>query len=155
MNTENEILEQPTDQVVTGNNPAPSPRIPQPRASSVVAQQTGCPTCGSVAPEAVSGSATAGFVYAIGRVEARFPNLSAEKEFAQATGRADTAGQTDQQTFSTVLSRRENRYLARQLCWVLTVQGQESRSLRQGRVSEKGRVEPFGGRNPERRGSWH
>jgi hypothetical protein len=55
-----------------------------------------------------------------------FPNLSAEKEFAQATGRADTAGQTDQQTFSTVLSRRENRYLARQLCWVLTVQGQET-----------------------------
>ena len=28
------------------------------------------------------------FVYAIGRVEARFPNLAAEKEFAQATGRA-------------------------------------------------------------------
>ena len=126
MNTETEILEQPTDQVVTGNNLAPSPRIPQPRASSVVAQQTGCPTCGSVAPEAVSGSATAAFVYAIGRVEARFPNLAAEKEFAQATGRTDTAGQTDQQTFNTVLSRRENRYLARQLCWVLTVQGQET-----------------------------
>ena len=37
------------------------------------------------------------FVYAIGRVEARFPNLSVEKEFAQATGRAETAGKTDQQ----------------------------------------------------------
>ena len=126
MNTQTEILEQPADQAATGNNPAPSPRIPQPRASSVVAQQTGCPTCGSVVPEAVSGSATAAFVYAIGRVEARFPNLAAEKEFAQATGRADTAGQTDQQTFNTVLSRRENRYLARQLCWVLTIQGQET-----------------------------
>jgi hypothetical protein len=67
-----------------------------------------------------------GFIYAIGRVEARFPNLAAEKEFAQATGRADTAGQTDQQTFHSVLSRRENRYLARQLCWLLTVQGQET-----------------------------
>jgi PatG Domain len=126
MNADNEILEQPTDQAVTGNNPAPSPRIPQPRAPSVIAQQAGCPTCGSVVPEAVGGSATAAFVYAIGRVEARFPNLSAEKEFAQATARADTAGQSDQQTFSTVLSRRENRYLARQLCWVLTVQGQET-----------------------------
>ena len=36
-------------------------------------------------------------VYAIGRIEARFPRLSVEKEFAQATGRAETAGQTDQQ----------------------------------------------------------
>ena len=63
------------------------------------------------------------FVYAIGRVEARFPNLAAEKEFAQATGRSDTAGKTDQQTFHAVLSKREHRYLTRQLCWVLTIQG--------------------------------
>lgn len=66
------------------------------------------------------------YVYAIGRVEARFPNLAAEKEFAQATGRTDTAGKTDQQTFHTVLSKRENRYLARQLCWVLSIQGLET-----------------------------
>ena len=51
------------------------------------------------------------------------PGLSVEKEFAQATGRAETAGQTDQQTFYNVLSKPENRYLARQLCWVLTIQG--------------------------------
>jgi hypothetical protein len=66
------------------------------------------------------------FVYAIGRVEARFPNLAAEKEFAQAGGRTDTAGKTDQQTFHAVLSRRENRYLTRQLCWMLTIQGLET-----------------------------
>ena len=65
-------------------------------------------------------------VYAIGRVEARFPNLAAEKEFAQATGRADTAGKTDQQAFHAVLSKRENRYLVRQLCWVLSIQGLET-----------------------------
>ena len=66
------------------------------------------------------------FVYALGRIEARFPNLAAEKEFAQATGRTDTAWKTDQQTFYTVLSKRENRYLVRQLCWVLTIQGLET-----------------------------
>lgn len=71
-------------------------------------------------------SAQASYVYVIGRVEARFPNLSAEKEFAQATGRTETAGKTNQQTFHAVLSKRENRYLARQLCWVLTVQGMET-----------------------------
>ena len=66
------------------------------------------------------------YVYAIGRVEVRFPNLAAEKEFAQATGRTDTAGKTDQQTFHAVLSKREHRYLVRQLCWVLTIQGLET-----------------------------
>jgi hypothetical protein len=66
------------------------------------------------------------YVYAIGRIEARFPRLSVEKEFAQVTGRAETAGQTDQKAFYTVLSNPENRYLARQLCWVLTIQGVET-----------------------------
>ena len=65
-------------------------------------------------------------VYAIGRIEARFPRLSVEKEFAQAAGRAETAGQTDQQAFYNVLSKPESRYLARQLCWVLMIQGLET-----------------------------
>src|SRR6185436_17422431 len=52
--------------------------------------------------------------------------LSVEKEFAQATGRAETVGQTDQEAFHKVLSKPENRYLARHLCWVLTVQGLET-----------------------------
>ena len=80
-----------------------------------------CPTCVGGA-----GSMPVSYVYAIGRVEARFPNLAAEKEFAQATGRTDTAGKTDQQTFHAVLCKRENRYLVRQLCWVLTIQGLET-----------------------------
>lgn len=68
----------------------------------------------------------ASHVYTIGRIEARFPRLSVEKEFAQATGRAETAGQTDQQAFYKVLSKPENSYLVRQLCWVLTIQGLET-----------------------------
>src|SRR5882672_12742487 len=43
-------------------------------------------------------------VYALGRILPRFPNLGAEKEFAQAAGRAETAGLTDQQTLYSVLS---------------------------------------------------
>jgi hypothetical protein len=77
------------------------------------------------AARAASGS-SGPFVYAIGRVEARFANLSTEKEFAQATGRQETAGKTDRQTFHAVLAKRENRYLARQLCWVLSIQGLET-----------------------------
>jgi hypothetical protein len=80
-----------------------------------------CPTCAN--PRS---SAPVSYVYAVGRIEARFPRLSVEKEFAQATGRAETAGQTDQEAFYKVLSQPEGRYLARQLCWVLMIQGLET-----------------------------
>jgi hypothetical protein len=66
--------------------------------------------------------ATPAYAYAIGQIEARFPTISAEKEFAQATGRAETAGLSDRRALHAVLSQRENRYLARQLCWVLTIE---------------------------------
>jgi hypothetical protein len=66
------------------------------------------------------------YVYALGRIEPRFPSLAAEKEFAQATGRAETAGLSDRQALQSVLSQRQNRYLARQLCWVLTIEGLET-----------------------------
>jgi hypothetical protein len=49
-----------------------------------------------------------------------------EKEFVQATGRADTNGLTDRQATQKVLSQRQNRYLARQLCWVMTIEGLET-----------------------------
>jgi hypothetical protein len=80
-----------------------------------------CPTCGGAAA-----TMPMSYVYALGRIEARFPKLSVEKEFAQAIGRAETVGQTDQQAFYNALSKRENRYLTRQLCWVLTIQGLET-----------------------------
>ena len=68
----------------------------------------------------------AGFVYALGRIEPRFPTLGVEKELAQVTGRGDTAGLTDREALRTVLSERGNRYLLRSLCWVLTVEGLET-----------------------------
>lgn len=62
------------------------------------------------------------YVYAIGRIEPRFPTISAEKEFAQATGRAETAKLSDRQAVHAVLSDRQNRYIVRQLCWVFTIE---------------------------------
>lgn len=66
------------------------------------------------------------FVYAIGQIEPRFPTLAVEKEFAQVTGRTATAGMTDRQALHAVLSDRSNRYLTRQMCWVLTIEGLET-----------------------------
>lgn len=70
------------------------------------------------------------YVYVLGRVEARFPTIAIEKEFVQATGRSDTAGLTDRQTLHSVLSQRQNQYLVRQLCWVLTIEGMDTYILR-------------------------
>jgi PatG C-terminal len=42
---------------------------------------------------------------------------------AQVTGQTETAGLSDRQVLQKVLSERRNRYLARQLCWVMTIEG--------------------------------
>ncbi|MCO6428228.1 hypothetical protein [Nitrosomonas communis] len=129
MNEPTETMEQLTNAPNEVNNVPVTQQSPEIRSiGSVISPQTGgggaC-GCGG-ATDLTAGGGMVSYVYAIGRVEARFPNLAAEKEFAQATGRADTAGKTDQQTFHAVLSKRENRYLVRQLCWVLTIQGLET-----------------------------
>src|SRR5215467_6274589 len=93
-----------------------------PAANSLAPQA--CPTCGT-APAANGGTAPS-YVYAIGRIEPHFPRMSVEKEFVQATGRAATAGLTDRQALHDVLSKPENRYLVRQLCWVMTIEGLET-----------------------------
>ena len=97
----------------------PGPRSPRPMLS---------PQGENGAPDALNtpGGMTNAYVYAIGRIEPRFPRLAVEKEFAQVTGRTETAGLTDRQALQTVLEQRQNRYLARQLCWVFTIEGLET-----------------------------
>jgi hypothetical protein len=99
-----------------------SPMLP---VACVAPAQAGapCPTCVAAAADVNAGG---GHVYALGQIDWRFPRPSVEKELAQATGRAETAGRTDRQAFHEVLVKRENRYLARQLCWVLSIQGMET-----------------------------
>jgi len=85
-----------------------------------------CPTCGTAPAANAAVSVPPSWVYAIGRIEPRFPKVSVEKEFAQVLGRDKTAGLTDRQAFQAALSKPENRYLARQLCWVMTIEGLET-----------------------------
>ena len=80
-----------------------------------------CPTC--------SGSKNVRdiqYIYAIGRIQPRFSSVSLEKEFAQATSRTDTSELSDSQTMYEILSDPQNRYIARKLCWVLTIEGLET-----------------------------
>jgi PatG C-terminal len=105
--------------------PANPPELGQTDAMVLPAQTTepqnveaACSTCSSG-----TNSEPPSFVYAIGKIEPRFPRLSVEKEFAQATGRSDTAGLTDGETMHSILSQPQNRYLLKQLCWVFNIEG--------------------------------
>jgi hypothetical protein len=117
-----ETNEQPAVPTHVYNNPT-TPGAPFRRSDTVLSPQA-CPTCqGAAEADSYVQDVSPSYIYAMGRVEARFPRVSLEKEFAQVAGRAATNGQTDREMFQAVLSQRENRYLARQLCWVLTIQG--------------------------------
>lgn len=121
----NEVLEPvvsaPTD---ARNQSAEVASTVRPAAAALAPQA--CATCGA-APAANGGTATPpSWVYALGNIEVRFPSISVEKEFAQATGREKTSGLTDRQTLHAVLTKTENRYLLRQLCFVMTVEGLET-----------------------------
>jgi PatG C-terminal len=115
-------MEQPEgkEQATNGNHTATTLR-PRPGEAP-------CPTCGAgTGPQPDANEInTPPHIYALGRITPRFPRLSVEKEFAQVSGRTDTSGLTDRQVLHAVLSQRENRYLVRQLCWVLTIEGLET-----------------------------
>lgn len=102
-----------------------TPTISQERMlTSKIIPQEGC-SCEGGSP-ANSESTSYQPIYAIGRVEWRFPSAAVEKEFSQATGREDTTGMTDRQAIHAILAQRQNRYLVRQLCWILTIEGLET-----------------------------
>ena len=77
------------------------------------------------------------YVYALGTVNARFPNISLEKEFTQAASAQQTQNLTDRriqyEVFTYTPSQPPptppmlqpyypNRYIARDMCWVFTIE---------------------------------
>jgi hypothetical protein len=86
-----------------------------------------CPTCGT--PPTDDQPASHPYVYALGRVEPRFPGVGVERELAHAAAGSDTKGLTDRQVLHKLLKSREGRYLARQLCYVFVIGGLETYAL--------------------------
>lgn len=111
-----------------GMNSMPTPQesamAPQVRASCGCGGAPGDCKCNANVQS--NGLAAYPFVYALGKIHPRCPRLELEKEFAQATGRAETIGLTDRQALHAVLAKRQNRYLVRNLCWVFSVEGLET-----------------------------
>ncbi|MFI1659370.1 hypothetical protein ACH4ZU_31340 [Streptomyces sp. NPDC020472] len=83
-------------------------------------------SCGCTAAPSPAGGGEAddgGYVYVLGRVRAVFPNVSIQHEFFQVAGADGHTDSTEADAMYRVLSAPENRYLARQMCFVLSVQG--------------------------------
>jgi len=86
-------------------------------------------SCNSKDSNKMMPPAPASFVYAIGKVVARFSNKSIELELAQATGRRptdETTGLTHEEVMFRTLTDPNNRYITRQVCYVLTIEGLET-----------------------------
>lgn len=65
------------------------------------------------------------YVYVIGKIAHRFPNRSIEMELAQAIGNkpeTETRGLSREETVYQALIDPNNRYIARQLCYVMNVE---------------------------------
>ena len=91
----------------------------------------GCESCqGDRAPANEKRGAETGYVYVVGTIEARFPTIGVEKEFAQATGRAATPDLSDRTSLHAVLTAPPTRYLARHLCYVISIQGVDTYIVR-------------------------
>jgi uncharacterized RmlC-like cupin family protein len=67
-----------------------------------------------------------GYVYSIGRINARFPSIDIEKELAQVVRTTETVNLTDREVLHQVLSQNDNAYIAREMCWVFSVGGVEA-----------------------------
>jgi len=124
---QNELREESTAEVA--QQPTAT-SIPEKDAKAIVVPQI-CGTCQKSLESAIgSGVSETAYIYAIGRIEPKFPSLSIEKEFAQVLGRGEAKGLTDRQTMHSILSKRENRYLIRKICWVMTIEGLETYLLK-------------------------
>lgn len=92
--------------------------------NSCACGKQGC-SCGSAGTKMLSPS----YVYAIGKVVYRFPTRSLESELAQAMGRKpveETKGHAHEEVIHNVLTDPANRYIARQICYVLNIERLET-----------------------------
>ncbi|MFM9693809.1 cyanobactin maturation protease PatG family protein [Streptomyces europaeiscabiei] len=104
--------------------PDPENALTAPAESTVTQACCGCAEAGSHGDGGGTGGDSApGYVYVLGRVHAVFPDLSVQHEFFQVAGADGSRDATDADAFHRVLSDPDHRYLARQMCYVLSVQG--------------------------------
>src|SRR5215471_14956814 len=90
-----ELKDMPAEQATVTDTAAVAPSLVNRTGGSISLQaDMPCPTCGNgaVSLDDTAGAASPSYIYGLGRIEARFPSPAVEKEFTQATARADTKG---------------------------------------------------------------
>jgi hypothetical protein len=123
----NELKEAKTAEVAQLSTPT---SISEQNIEAAVMPQI-CGTCQKFLENTISSEVSEPtYIYAIGRIEPKFPSISIEKEFAQAVSRGEAKGLTDRETMHSIFSKRENRYLARKICWTMTIEGLETYILK-------------------------
>jgi hypothetical protein len=91
----------------------PSPQVAPMMNSEVV--PAACPVCGMSQPQR--------YVYGMGTVTPRFPNRSLEKAFLELIpDKVSDIEPTDRERLYQVLKEPQNHYIAREMCWVFTVE---------------------------------
>lgn len=122
---QNEVQEQTaTPSPVRDDRPITLPPSVEPAAQTVTPQA--CATCGTAPAVSPAMASSPQCIYVIGHIEPRFPLLSIEKEARQVIARGGPTKDTDREVMAKVLRDKNNNYLVRQLCWVLSVQGVET-----------------------------
>ncbi|MFE5488101.1 hypothetical protein [Streptomyces sp. NPDC056527] len=126
--TDTGIATSPPPEAQVRNPPAPTPAPEDLRtapAAEPTVTQAGCGCATAAAPDGGGGDGdtTAGYVYVLGGVHAVFPDASVQHEFLHVAGADGRTDNTDADAMYRVLSAPENRYIARQMCFVLSVQG--------------------------------
>ena len=92
------------------------------------ASRGSCPSCATASLRGAQ-APNSSFSYSIGNIELAIRDYPWRNKIAQVIGRAETANLTDHQCLRKVLKERQNRYLARHLCWVLTTEGLDTHIL--------------------------
>jgi hypothetical protein len=120
---ENSLNQQLTNNEILIDTPSisiPTSVQPMNEIRPAEGDEKSCSTCDSKSNGSVQ------YVYTIGKIKPRFPSLGIEKEFAQAVGRIKTDGMTDNAVMFKMLSEPQHLYLARKLCWTLSIEGLET-----------------------------
>jgi hypothetical protein len=84
-----------------------------------ITSPSGC-ACGGTKSSEVAASP---LIYAVGRIRPHLADVSIERELVHAAGHTFAHGWPDSTELHEVLSRPENRYLARKMCWIFDVDG--------------------------------
>lgn len=98
------------------------PKIDNPNAHNTTDKSC---SCGKECSCGLKETLPISYVYAIGRISFTFPSESIRQEFIQILGRGEEEaikGLATPEVMHKILTNENNRYLARELCWFLTIE---------------------------------